>query len=108
MGEKHERSERLEKHSSPPSSPAEEPKKQSREGTLSAFLHKAKPQWMSKDLDAAMKKLNKVSIFTIEALAEALLHVDDNFLNERLKSQDQRAFSDDTLRAFRLTLHNTP
>jgi len=75
------------------------------EGGLSVVLRRAKPNWTTRDLDAALVKLAVIDVVTVEGLSSAI-DADDPIhnLNERLRRAGQRAFVEDTIKALRTAL----
>mmetsp|Transcript_20962 Transcript_20962/g.60531 ORF Transcript_20962/g.60531 Transcript_20962/m.60531 type:complete len:526 (+) Transcript_20962:49-1626(+) len=69
--------------------------------SLSNFLRLAKPTWSQQSLEAALTKLACVGIASVVDMHEVLMHPDENHLNDRLRTSEQKVFSDETLKAFR-------
>merc|ERR1712032_1274368 len=73
---------------------------------LSELLHKAKPEWRAKVLDAAVDKLVDVGVVNIQGLTAALSYDGpaESSLNELLRNKGHKAFAEETIRSLQEVL----
>jgi len=69
--------------------------------TLAALLQEAVPEWPSSSVAGALEKLQRISVFTVRDLSEALLDSGDEYLTDRLRDANLKVFKLETLLALK-------
>lgn len=72
-----------------------------RDASLRMVFQFARPDWLTRDLVAAMEKLAQIGIANVPGLLEALRGRGEQSLNSRLKRAGQRGFAQNTLQLLR-------